>query len=132
MAPVDIEIRQRIFGVEGKFPSIWVEARNYYTHWDEVSEGKNLTPQAMYQANVRMRMLLRILYLLRVGVPASAVMRSLNNCCAESQCVSGIAAAEHRQANPESQAGVLMTVKKLLATTSDSETDALVSANRGT
>lgn len=131
VAPVDIEIRQRIFGVEGKFPSIWVEARNYYTHWDEVSEGKNLTPQAMYQANVRMRMLLRVLYLLRVGVPASAVIRSLNNCCAESQSVSGIAAAEHRQANPESQAGVLMTVKKLLATKCDSATEASVSADRG-
>lgn len=116
VTPVDVGIRQRILGADGRFPSLWVEARNYYTHWDETSEGKDLNPQAMYHANLRMRTLLRVLYLLRVGIPATAVIKSLDNGCAESQSVASITAAEHRQANPGSRAGALFTIEKVSGT----------------
>lgn len=61
-------------------------------------------------------------HLLRVGVPATAVIKSLDNGCVESQMVSGIAVAEDRQPNPTQpnpnprpQAGVPLTIEKVSA-----------------
>ncbi len=63
----------------------------------------------MYYANQRMRTLLRVLYLLRVGIPTGAIIDSLSSDCPESQHLASIEAAEHRSANPGSLAGALVT-----------------------
>ena len=69
-------LRQRILGDEGIIPQSWVETRNYYTHWDESSRGNVLDGPAMHRAGVRLRQLLRCLYLDLARIPQASIQSS--------------------------------------------------------
>jgi len=82
---LDAPLRERIFGGTGTVPPKWVATRNYYTHWDEASRNDALDTQGMYNATVRLRHFLRVLYLDFVGVPQEAIAKALDGTNAESQ-----------------------------------------------
>ncbi|MGF6766064.1 hypothetical protein P3T24_006405 [Paraburkholderia sp. GAS33] len=105
-----IPIRRAILGADGKIPRAWIDTRNYYTHWDEELRVNVLDGQQQYVANVRMRHLLRALYLQRVGIPEVAILRSLFNTSSASQHLMQINAIDARRRNPDDASGVIMTV----------------------
>jgi len=79
------KIRQAVFGGDGEIPRSWIDTRNYYTHWDEELSANVLDTQGMYNANVRLRHFLRILYLKILGIPTDAIIKSLSNISSSSQ-----------------------------------------------
>lgn len=105
-----IELRQHVLGNDGSVPKNWVDTRNYYTHWDETSRDTVLDGIGMHRAGVRMRHLLRALYLDLVGIPHSAIIKSLGNACGESQYLIHLNGSAHRKKNPGSQAGEIMHI----------------------
>jgi hypothetical protein len=64
-------------GVAGDFPRPWIDTRNFFTHWDKALEQKIITGQALYEANVRRRVLLRLAYRHFVGVDPQIVENAL-------------------------------------------------------
>ncbi len=68
------KIRKIILGPDGKVPRSWIDTRNYYTHWDEDLRDNILDTQGMYDANLRMSILLRILYLDLMGIPNESII----------------------------------------------------------
>jgi hypothetical protein len=64
-------------GVAGDFPRSWIDTRNFFTHWDKELEQKIVTGQALYEANVRLRVLLRLVYLHFVGVDPQSLEKAL-------------------------------------------------------
>ena len=64
----------------------------------------------MHRAHVRMRHLLRVLYLNFIGIPDGAISNSLRNTCNESQYLVQLNNMEHRRKNPESDAGAIMHI----------------------
>ena len=64
-------------GVAGDFPRPWIDTRNFFTHWDKELEQKIITGQALYEANVRLRVLLRLVYLHFVGVDPQILEKAL-------------------------------------------------------
>ena len=105
-----IDMRKHILGGDGSVPQSWVATRNYYTHWDEASKGAVLDGVEMHRSHVRMRHLLRALYLNLIGIPASAIATSLRNACNESQYLTQLNNMEHRRVNPESDTGAIMHI----------------------
>ena len=65
-------------GAAGDFPRPWIDTRNFFTHWDKELEKKVVTGQALYEANVRLGVLLRVVYLHSVGVDAQILEKALN------------------------------------------------------
>jgi ApeA N-terminal domain 1 len=57
----------------------WIDTRNYYTHWDEAERGSVLDGVEMHRAGVRMKHLLRALYLYLVWIPQEAILAALRN-----------------------------------------------------
>lgn len=82
---LDAPLRERIFGSTGAVPQKWIATRNYYTHWDEASRDDALNIPDMYYASVRLRHLLRVLYLDFVGIPQAAIVKALDGTSSESQ-----------------------------------------------
>lgn len=107
---LDLPLRKHILGGDGTVPRSWVVTRNYYTHWDEASRADVLDGIGMHQAHVRMRLLLKALYLNFVGIPQTAIAKSLRNTCQESQYLIQLNNAAHRQRDPESGVGAIMHV----------------------
>lgn len=105
-----LPLRKHILGGDGTVPRSWVETRNYYTHWDETSRSLVLDGIEMHRAGVRMRHLLRILYLDAVGIPHSAMAKSLNNACGESQYLIQLNNMEYRKNNPDTDSGAIMYI----------------------
>ncbi len=103
-------IRVMIIGTKGEVPQRWIDTRNYYTHWDEDSRANVLDGQGMYNANVRMRHLLRALYLNLMGMPKKAIFKSLCNASDSSRHLTQLNAIERRRTDPSDTAGVIMTV----------------------
>ena len=64
----------------------------------------------MHRAHVRMRHLLRALYLNLIGIPDIAIAMSLQNTCNESQYLLQLNNMEHRRQNPKSDAGAIMHI----------------------
>lgn len=110
VARLSLGIRKQILGRDGSVPSSWVHTRNYYTHWDQASKDGVLDGMEMHQAGVRMRILLRALYLDFVGIPQESIALALNNACDESQYLLQLNAKIHRQQNPGSKAGLIMSI----------------------
>jgi hypothetical protein len=79
------QIRELILGGEEKIPRSWVDTRNYYTHWDKNSRESVLDGINMHRAGVRMKHLLRALYLDYVGIPYAAIEAALKNASRGSQ-----------------------------------------------
>jgi hypothetical protein len=107
---LDESLRKFILGGDGKVPSSWLDTRNYYTHWDEVSREKILDNQSMLQAHVRMRHLIRALYFDLVGIPQTAILKVLCNASSDSQYLIQLNNRNHRAANPNDQSGAIMTI----------------------
>lgn len=105
-----LPLRKHILGGDGTVPRSWVETRNYYTHWDEASRKLVLDGIEMHRAGVRMRHLLRTLYLDAVGIPHSAIAKSLNNGCGESQYLIQLNNMEYRKNNPHTDSGAIMYI----------------------
>lgn len=107
---LDEALRVFILGGNGTIPGTWVDTRNYYTHWDESLRASSLDGTGMHRAGVRMKHLLRALYLDLIGISQDAIMKSLRNSCRESQYLGQLNAQEHRNSHPGSTAGLLMHV----------------------
>lgn len=105
-----IDTRRHILAGDGAVPQRWVATRNYYTHWDEASKGDVLDGVEMHRAHVRMRHLLRALYLSLIGIPDKAIADSLHNTCNESQYLIQLNNMDHRRQKPESNAGAIMHI----------------------
>lgn len=105
-----LPLRKHILGGDGAVPRSWVETRNYYTHWDEASRNLVLDGVEMHRAGLRMRHLLRALYLDLVGIPQSAIAKSLVNACNESQYLIQLNNMEHRKNHAESTQGTIMHI----------------------
>lgn len=105
-----LELRQHILGGDGRVPQSWVATRNYYTHWDETSRDSVLDGIGMHRAGVRMKHLLRVLYLDLAGIPNAAIAKSLCNTCGESQYLIQLNNTEYRQRNPGTDAGAIMHI----------------------
>lgn len=106
----DHALRASILGGNGTIPGVWVDTRNYYTHWDETLRISVLDGPGMHMAGVRMKHLLRALYLDLVGVPQSAIAKSLSNSNKESQYLIQLNNRDHRIRHPGSTAGSLMHI----------------------
>lgn len=107
---LEMPLRKRVLGGDGSVPRSWVVTRNYYTHWDETSRSSTLDGIEMHRAAVRMRVLLRILYLDLTGIPQTAIEKSLQNGSNESQYLIQLNSAEIRKHDPGSQYGLMMRV----------------------
>jgi ApeA N-terminal domain 1 len=82
--PLPTSIKLLILGGPN-VPSQWVDTRNYFTHWDEAGKGQALDGAGMHHAGVRMRLLLRVLYLHLIGVSEQVLITALNGTNTESQ-----------------------------------------------
>jgi hypothetical protein len=105
------EIGTIILGGEGSVPRNWIDTRNYYTHWDEELRGSVLDTQGMYNANVRLRHLLRVLHLNLMGIPPEAVVKSLRNGSRSSQHLTQLNIRERRDGK-DRNSGLIMTAKE--------------------
>lgn len=110
VALLPLTLRKHILGDDGTVPRSWVVTRNYYTHWDEASRNSVLDGIEMHRAGVRMRHLLRVLYLNLAGVPHTAIAESLRNACSESQYLIQLNNMEHRKSNPGTDSGAIMHI----------------------
>lgn len=110
VAPLSDVLRKPILGESGKIPRTWIDTRNYYTHWDENSRNSILQGRELHQAHVRIRHLLRVLYLRFVGIPESAIVRSLENGNSEAQYLIQINNEVYRKNNPGKDAGAFMHI----------------------
>lgn len=108
--PLPSPLRKHILGGDGTVPRSWVETRNYYTHWDEASRSLVLDGAEMHRAGVRLRHLLRVLYLDLVGIPHSAIAKSLHNACSDSQYLIQLNNMEYRKNNPGADSGAIMYI----------------------
>ena len=70
-------IHKLAIGIDGDFPRPWIDTRNFFTHWDKELEPKVVTGQALYEANVRLRVLLRLVYLNYLGIDAQMLEKAL-------------------------------------------------------
>lgn len=99
-----------IIASDGKVPRIWIDTRNYHSHWDEELRAHAIDGQEMYNANVRMEHFLRALYLLMAGVPQETLIRCLQNSSHTSQQLAQLNIVARRAVDPSAPTGVLMTV----------------------
>ena len=97
------KIRKKILGKEGDISQSWIDTRNYYTHWDEDDESRKnvLDGQEMYDALVRMRIFLQVLYLQLMGVEEKAILNAFGNASRASQRLVRVNAGEKERKNVE-------------------------------
>lgn len=72
-------VRKCILGEAARVPQTWIDTRNYYTHWDETLKSSILDIENMHYASVRLRALLRVLYLHFAGVSDDILDAALKN-----------------------------------------------------
>lgn len=85
--------------MEKKIPRSWVDTRNYYTHWDEAFRANVLQGQRMYDASVRLIILLRILYLYKAGIAAATLASSFDGRSAAALHLAQLNAKQHSGAD---------------------------------
>lgn len=112
---LDLNLRKYIFNNDGTLPGVWVDTRNYYTHWDESSAKSILDGYEMHKANVRMKHFLRALYLELVGIPQDAIFSALTNTSRESQYLIQLNNSEHHEKNPDDKSGAIMHIEVINA-----------------
>jgi hypothetical protein len=105
------QIRKTILGNNGKIPGSWVDTRNYYTHWDEELRPNVLDTQDMYNANVRMRVFLRVLYLNLMGAQEESILTALRNHSNDSQHLAQLNDRDIRKQGKENT-GVILTISE--------------------
>lgn len=101
------EQRRIIFGKDGKVPRSWIDTRNYYTHWDEELRPNVLNTQEMYDANIRMKVFLRVLYLKIMAIPDQAILKALRNHSENSQDLFQLNARELRKQGEENTESII-------------------------
>lgn len=72
-------LRRLIFGDHDKFPSKWIETRNYYTHWDELLKEEILEDSELWDVNDTLKKFLRCLVLLEIGVDSYLLETAAHN-----------------------------------------------------
>ena len=90
-------------GGESEVLEPWLATRNYYTHWDEALRSKILGTNEMHYAGVRLKMLLRTLYLQLAGVSEDALTAALDNNSDLSRHLKAFNAMERRGSEPSRQ-----------------------------
>lgn len=85
VASITKPLMEKILGGTTKVPRSWIDTRNYHTHWDEDLRSNVLEGQDMYDANVRLQHLLRVIYLRLMGIPDDAILKSLSGTSIQSQ-----------------------------------------------
>jgi hypothetical protein len=118
---LDPIVARKILGESGAVPSSWVHTRNYYTHWDDASREDALSGMEMHRASVRLRHLLRVLYLDFIGIPTTAIAKALDGAFAESQYLIQLNNAARRASDPAARVTPLMTVEVRDAASPDPE-----------
>ncbi len=108
---LDRPLRTLVLGGDGTVPRSWVETRNYFTHWDEASKSMALDGLGMYKAMIRMRHLLRALYLQMAGIPQDALVGCVTNTFRESQRLIHLNNAAFRAAHPGKPSTAIMHVE---------------------
>lgn len=89
-----------ILDENGKVPRIWVDTRNYYTHWDDELRGNILNDKEMFYASVRMRHFLRALYLDLIGIPHQEIFAAMTGTNEDAQFLLQIAERERVERDP--------------------------------
>jgi len=90
-----LSVRRGILGENGRVPEAWIDTRNYYTHWDETLRPNIVDTADMHYASVRLRALLRALYLHVAGVSDEILATALNNNSGASRALKQVGATEH-------------------------------------
>lgn len=109
---IGVPLARLIIASDGKVPRSWIDTRNYLSHWDEELRPNSLDGQEMYNANVRMEHLLRVLYLLMAGVSSEAIFQCYQNASRTSQHLVQLNIIARRAVDPSAPSGVLMTIGK--------------------
>jgi hypothetical protein len=107
---VGVPLANLIIASDGKIPRSWIDTRNYLSHWDTDLQKNALDGQEMYNANVRMEHLLRVLYLLMAGVSLETIVQCLQNASRTSQQLIQLNIIARKTADPSAPSGVLMTI----------------------
>jgi len=95
-----VALRKPIIGTDAaKPPRRWIDTRNYYTHWDEALRPNTMAIGEMHKASVRLKHLLRVLFLHVAGVDENLLSSALTNSSEVSQRLIQLNAAEERQQN---------------------------------
>ncbi|WP_426336996.1 HEPN domain-containing protein [Pseudoduganella sp. R-31] len=110
VAKLPENVRRMVLGGNGQLPRRWVVTRNYYTHWDDASKNDILDGVELHRASVRMRLLLRVLYLDFLGVQEDAMLAALTDASSEAQYLIQLNSAEMRAKNPGAQIGAIMHI----------------------
>ncbi len=76
LRPLTGDLRMLVAGQSG-VPDVWVNTRNYYTHWTDDLRRKAAEGAQLYHLNTRLMMLARVLLLRSVNVPSDAILRAL-------------------------------------------------------
>ena len=100
-------LREIVIGGDGKIPQSWIDTRNYYTHWDEDLRANVLDGQGMYDVNVRMRLLVCMIYQELMAIPQDALLGALSNASRASQHIVHLNAVERRRRDPNDTTGVI-------------------------
>lgn len=72
------DLRLLITGRAAGVPEVWVNTRNYYTHWTHDLKKKAAEGVELYCLNTRLMMLARVLLLRQVAVPPEVIVRALH------------------------------------------------------
>ncbi|MEJ2633205.1 MAG: hypothetical protein P8011_15520 [Acidihalobacter sp.] len=99
-----------VISSDGKIPRNWIDTRNYLSHWDEELRQSSIDGQAMYDANVRIKHFLRVLYLLMAGVSPETLLQCLGNASRTSQQLDQLNIIARRAEDPSAPPGVLMYI----------------------
>lgn len=98
------EIRQIVFGSSVNVPRVWIDTRNYYTHWDEELRPNILGDQAFVNALARMRVFLRITLLRLIGISDEALLGALNGMSREAVHLQQVGVRSRIAAGPSATA----------------------------
>jgi len=82
-------LRVEILASDGKLPRSWVFTRNYLSHWNVELRERILDGAELFYVNARLRVWIRVLYLLLVGVPERAIVSALRHPSRVSQDLQG-------------------------------------------
>lgn len=107
---IGVPLANLIIASDSKVPRSWIDTRNYLSHWDEELRSNALDGQEMYNANVRMEHLLRVLYLLLAGVTSETILQCFQNTSRTSQQLVQLNIIARRAVDPSAPSGVLMTI----------------------
>jgi hypothetical protein len=113
------KLTQLLVGRSGSIPRSWIDTRNYYTHWDSELLPNVLEGQDMYFANVRMRHLLRVLYINLMEIPPEATTSCFSNTSGASQQLLQLNLIDHKKLYPSDSAGVVLTITEKSGGTDD-------------